>query len=258
MTSNNLTWNAAESRTGLFRFNALKLPNVAAENGVVYLSFWLRCPEPLNEIMTNPNVPEVNFKCSFTGGCKLWLNGQEKFSSRSSKDIAVIEKLPLVKGWNHFLIKVVRSSVDNWGFTGRLVSKNFALLSSLKSAFNPYSDRANFYTISHTDPEINYDKAWSLNGDGWYQSSTPGSKAAFKFYGTGISLTGKVGPDGGWARIYIDGKFDQTVDYYKELRNPHMRYYSKSGLKNGEHEVVVEVVKGWVSIGPYDQWESYK
>jgi beta-galactosidase len=257
MNSNGLIWGVEESKTGFFNFNRLKSENAQLKSGAVYLSFWLQCPQPLNEIMADPNVPQVSFKFNVAGGIKIWLNGQEKFNSAKSVDNAIIEKLPLIKGWNHFLVKVVKSS-DNWNFEGKLVSKNLELLSSMRSALNPYSERANFYTIKHTDPEIVYDQHWGLQGDGWYECSTPGSVATFKFYGTGVSLTGLVFPDGGKAKIFIDGKFDKIVDYKSKLRDPHHHYYSKGGLIDGEHEVKVEVIEGWVSIGPYEQWESFK
>jgi hypothetical protein len=256
--TNGCKWNVEESKNGLFNFNRSRQENGSVENGTtVYLSFWLQCPQPLNEIMTDPNVPVVNFNFSAAGSIKLWLNGQEKFSSMQSVSNGMVEKLPLKKGWNQFLVKVVKSGND-WNFTGRLLSKDLGLLSSMGSALNPYSERANFYKIMHTDPEIVYDQGWGLQGDGWYESATPGAKAVFKFYGTGVTLTGLVFPNGGKAKIYIDGKFDKVVDYKSAERDPHNRYYSRSGLPNGEHEVKVEVVEGWVSVGPYEQWESFK
>ncbi|HVE16598.1 MAG TPA: hypothetical protein VNB29_07665, partial [Chthoniobacterales bacterium] len=205
MKTEGRTWSVQEARDGSFSFAR---PGSTAGKGVVYLSFWIQCPQPLNEILADPNVPQVGLKISAAGGVKLWLNGEEKFASAATKTDSTIEKLPLVKGWNHFLVKVV-SSADGWRFAGRLLSKNFELLAEMKSALNPFSEQANFYTIEHTDPEINYEGAWGLEGDGWYQSFTPGDKARFKFYGTGVSLTGRVGPDGGKARLSIDGKVVQ-------------------------------------------------
>jgi hypothetical protein len=32
----------------------------------------------------------------------------------------------------------------------------------------------------------------------------------------------------------------------------------KSRLINGEHEIKMEVIERWVSIGPVEQWESFK
>jgi hypothetical protein len=257
MVSNGSKWNVADTSDGIFDFARSNLSGVVGKSDVVYLSFWVQCPQSLNEIMADPNVPQIDFKFSTSGRIKIWLNGQEKFVSNQPANNSMIEKLPLTKGWNHFLIKLVRSG-DDWNFTGRLASKNFELLSSMNSALNPYSDRANFYTIRHTDPEIIYDQGWSLEGDGWYQSFTPGSKARFKFYGTGVRLTGRVGPDGGNARLYIDGKFEQTLNYKNDLPNPQVQLYSRSGFRDGEHEVVIEVINGRVTFGPYDQWERYR
>ncbi len=257
MISNGSRWNVAEAKNGFFSFNGRSLGEVVGNNNVIYLSFWIQCPQPLNEIMADPNVPVVDFKFSAAGGSKIWLNGQEKFVSDKSVNGAVIEKLTLVKGWNHFLVKIVKSE-SGWSFAGRLVSKNYVLLAAMNSALNPYSDKANFYTIMHTDLEIRYDQAWGLEGDGWYQSFTPGSRAKLKFYGTGFRLNGRVGPDGGKAKLYIDGKLEQIVDYKRELNNRRVELYSKSGFRDGEHEVIIEVIEGRVAVGPYDQLESYK
>jgi beta-galactosidase len=267
MNSNGCAWSVEETRTGIFDFNRIRQTNTLIKNGAVYLSFWLQCPQPLNEIMADSNVPEISFKFSVAGGSKIWLNGQEKFKSAKSVDNAIIEKLPLKKGWNHFLIKVVKST-DGWSFKGGLISKDLDLLSSMSSALNPYSDKANFYIVDQTDPEIVYDKFWKWHGDTWwYESSTPGSRAVFEFYGTGINLTGLLGPVGGKAKIYIDGKFDQIVDFKRDVSDTNFKYYSRSnlgqyysrsGLENGEHEIIIEVIEGIVSLGPYEQWESYK
>jgi beta-galactosidase len=251
------TWNVEESKTGFFDFNSLGIDNGSFKHGAVYLSFWLQCPQPLNEIMADPNVPVVNFNFSTAGAVKIWLNGEEKYSSAKPVEDGAIEKLPLKKGWNQFLVKVVKSG-DEWNFKGRLNSQKTELLSEMSTALNPYSEKANFYRIMHTDPEIVYDHNWGLQGDGWYESATPGAKAVLNIYGTGVALTGLVFPNGGKAKIFIDGKFDKIVEYKRDFRDPHYLYYSKSGLPDGGHEITVEVVEGWVSVGPYEQWESFK
>ena len=215
-----------EAKNGFFNFDGRGLDDFTRNINVVYLSFWIQCPQPLNEIMADPNVPVVDLKFSAVGGCEIWMNGQKRFVSTKPVDNTMIEKLPLIKGWNHFLVKIVKSGKQGWSFAGRLVSKNYALLATMNSALNPYSDKANFYTIMHTDPEIKYDQAWGLEGDGWYQSFTPGSKAKLKFYGTGFRLIGRVGPDGGKARLYVDGKFEQIVDYKREVNNRRVELFT--------------------------------
>jgi hypothetical protein len=251
-TTNGSKWNVMEARNGNFRFDQ----PADAKGNVAYVSFWIQSPQALNQIMTDPNVPQVDFKATFTGGMKLWLNGQEKYASRQAGSNVVIDKLPLLKGWNHFMVKITKGG-ERWSFNGRLISKNYELLTSMRSAFNPYSDKASFYTIPFNDPEMNFDKNWRLSGDGWHITNVPGSKATFKFYGTGVTLYGKVGPDGGTAKLYIDGKFEQTIDYKKDA-DPRARIFTKSGFKNSEHTVTVEAINGSVTVGAYDQWESFK
>ncbi|HEY0868076.1 MAG TPA: hypothetical protein VGE01_11890, partial [Fimbriimonas sp.] len=62
----------------------------------------------------------------------------------------------------------------------------------------------------------------------------------FRFTGNQFRIYGDVGPDGGWADVYVDGAKQLTK---LEFWNPEARVdqpvYSKSGLANGEHEVKV-------------------
>ncbi|HEX7653468.1 MAG TPA: hypothetical protein VF607_08180, partial [Verrucomicrobiae bacterium] len=256
MVSGGASWKVKNAQNGSFRFTAPGQGTTGNRGGIGYLSFWVQCPQPLDEIMTDPNVPEVGFKFSSGGGCKLWLNGREQFFSAPAVTNGLLEKLPLKKGWNHFLIKLAVGSPAT-GFSGRLISKHYDLLSGMKSALNPYSAKANFYTIEHTDPEIKYDPAWGLQGDGWYESFTPGAKAKFKFFGTGFALKGRVGPDGGRARLTIDGQVQKEINYQRAENNRRVELFSQAGFPAGEHEVTVEVLSGRVTVGPYDQWERY-
>jgi hypothetical protein len=45
--------------------------------------------------------------------------------------------------------------------------------------------------------------------------------------------------------ICLNGKWD--------FRDPYYKYYSKSDLVNGEHQIIVEVIRGAASPGPYEQ-----
>ncbi len=215
--------------------------------GVVYMSFWVQSPA---------SNPAVGFKFDVAGGCKIWVNGQEKFTSKTSGENA-IDNFTLKKGWNHLLIKLVQSG-DGWNLEGRLTSPDYNSLSSIKSALNPYFEKANFYSINHNDSENVFDQTWTMNVDGWHQSYVPGAKARIKFYGTGISMIGKSGPDGGTARIYIDGKPAGDVSFKNSFYNNIKPIFSKSGLSDGAHELMVEVIKGHVGIGAMEQWESFK
>jgi hypothetical protein len=255
--SNGSAWNVEESVAGIFNFNKPGPENELRRSGAVYLSFWFRSPKSVSDIEPVRDSSDLSLKFSVAGSCKIWLNGQEEYRSTLSGENIILRKLPLVAGWNHILIKVVRISSE-WSFAGRFVSDDPEFLSSLTPALNPYSEKADFVIVKHTDPDIAYDRSWWLQYDGWYECSAPGSKAVIKFSGTGICLTGLVWPKGGKAKIYVDGKFDKIVDYKNNLRDPKSKYYIKSGLIDGEHEIIVEVIGGCVSVGPYEQWVSYK
>jgi len=75
-------------------------------------------------------------------------------------------------------------------------------------------------------------------------ASRKGAEMTFAFRGNQIRLLGKVGPTGGQADVYLDGRKQMTlIDSW----NPAVRYrqqlYSASGLPNSEHEIRV-VLKG--------------
>jgi hypothetical protein len=256
MKTGSCIWKVAGTKTGEFDLDRMQADNDAGAYRVAYLSFWVFSPKPMDEILADPNVPRVHFEFSASMGSKVWLNRREVYQNRAATEGALIEKLPLKKGWNQFLVKVV-GTPDAWKFRGKLISGDMELLASMRSALNPYSEKANFSVVKHTDPEIVYDQYWGLQGDGWYESASPGAKAMFKFYGTGLKMTGLVFDGGGTAKLYIDGKFECVIDYKREVRDPHGVIFTTSGLRNGEHEVVLEVIDGWVALGPFEQWESY-
>ncbi|HTH83495.1 MAG TPA: glycoside hydrolase family 2 TIM barrel-domain containing protein [Mucilaginibacter sp.] len=250
------TWDVKQAVDGVLNFGRQpsrrgRGPEPVEERGagVVYLSYWVQSPKTLSG-------SAVGFKLNVAGGCKIWVNGEEQFSSakQSSENM---ENLSLHKGWNHFMIKLVQGA-QGWSFAGRLASTDYSLLAAMQSALNPNFDKGNFYTISHNDAENVYGPSWSMNVDGWHQSFLPGATAKIKFYGTGISMKGKTGPDGGIAKIYIDGKPAGMVDFKNTIYDNFKQLYTRSGLKDGEHEFTVEVVKGHVGIGAMEQFESFK
>ena len=68
--------------------------------------------------------------------------------------------------------------------------------------------------------------------------------AEFSFSGTGVSLSGEWNKLGGKADIYIDDKFDRTIDTYfnyngQEYGNTSI--WHKFGLQQGDHKVRIEV-----------------
>lgn len=71
-----------------------------------------------------------------------------------------------------------------------------------------------------------------------------GDNAEFSFTGTGVSLTGTWNKEGGKADIYIDNKFDRTIDTYFNYNNQQYgttSIWHKFNLTPGTHKVRVEV-----------------
>ena len=66
----------------------------------------------------------------------------------------------------------------------------------------------------------------------------------FTFDGTGISLTGTWDKEGGKADIYVDNKFDRTIDTYFNYNNQQYgatSIWHKLNLTRGTHKIRVEV-----------------
>ncbi|MFZ4619533.1 MAG: ADP-ribosylglycohydrolase family protein [Bacteroidota bacterium] len=77
-------------------------------------------------------------------------------------------------------------------------------------------------------------------------SSKKGDAVEFQFSGNGIALNGNWVKDGGKADVYLDGKFDRTVDtyyFYNNQEHENMVLWQVNGLAGGKHTVRL-VVKG--------------
>jgi len=68
----------------------------------------------------------------------------------------------------------------------------------------------------------------------------------FKFKGNQVRVIGDVGPEGGLAEIYIDGKKQLVgIDCWSPVRRENQVLYYRSGLSDGEHEIkIVPLRKG--------------
>jgi hypothetical protein len=71
-----------------------------------------------------------------------------------------------------------------------------------------------------------------------------GDVAEFAFTGTGVSFTGTWNKEGGKADIFVDNKFDRTIDTYFNYSNQQKgptSIWHKFNLAPGTHKVRVEV-----------------
>jgi len=78
-----------------------------------------------------------------------------------------------------------------------------------------------------------YDRAFNATAE-------QGAAMTFRFDGNQVRLLGSVGPDGGWADVFVDGIQEPTR---VECWNPAVRHqqpiFVKKGLTNGFHEVKI-------------------
>jgi len=64
------------------------------------------------------------------------------------------------------------------------------------------------------------------------------------FTGTGVTWIAPTAPDQGEVRVFIDGKLVKTVDTHADTRRTQQELYAVSGLKRGEHRIVVQKATG--------------
>jgi hypothetical protein len=84
------------------------------------------------------------------------------------------------------------------------------------------------------------DSALAWSGGSAARSVTVGAQAAFTFSGTEVRWVGLRGPEGGIARIILDGSFYTLVDTYAPT-TVHAVVFTATGLAPGRHVLTVEV-----------------
>jgi type II secretory pathway pseudopilin PulG len=73
-------------------------------------------------------------------------------------------------------------------------------------------------------------------------SSTLNSTATLSFTGTSVQWIGTTGPNNGKATVSIDGGTATTVDTYSSTTNRQQLIYTKTGLTNASHTIVITVL----------------
>jgi hypothetical protein len=128
-------WRVHDSdNRGVYDFNngMLKGPQ---ENAFAYLAVWIKSPKPLNDLLSEPNLPKLSFIYGSDDGCQVWLNGELLASHERIGPLEpegfTINPLLLKLGWNQLVIKVVQGG-GNWEFAGRFSCSDFSFLSKLE------------------------------------------------------------------------------------------------------------------------------
>lgn len=111
---------------GIFNFLHLDLPG-PSQNAAVYLSFWVWSPRPLDNLLLEPNIPKLDLLIGSDDGCQVWLNSKEIQEDRGTHPLVPgsiqCKAMPLQRGWNHFIVKVVQGGGE-WQFRADLRSSD--------------------------------------------------------------------------------------------------------------------------------------
>ena len=109
----------------------------AQENAYAYLSVWIKSSKPLNDLLSEPNLPKLSFTYGSDDGCELWLNGEllATHDRTGPLDPEMFSQNPLLLklGWNQLVIKVVQEGGE-WKFAGKFGCSDLNFLSMLQFA----------------------------------------------------------------------------------------------------------------------------
>lgn len=121
---------------GAFDFRRTELLQGPVDNAAVYMSFWVGTPEA----QSNAPLPKLDLLMGSDDGCQVWLNSRlvkEDLNIHPvTPDSIIAENLPIKRGWNHFIVKVVQGGGD-WGYTARFRCSDARFLLSLRSSIAP-------------------------------------------------------------------------------------------------------------------------
>ena len=107
------------------------------ENCFAYLAIWVKSSKPLNDLLSEPNLPKVSFNYGSDDGCQVWLNGELLASHERvgplEPESFTINPLLLKLGWNQIVIKVVQGNGE-WKFAGKFTCSDLGFLNKLEFA----------------------------------------------------------------------------------------------------------------------------
>ena len=120
-----------------FRNGSIRGPQ---ENCYAYLAIWIKSPKPLNDLLSEPNLPKLSLTYGSDDGCQVWLNQQLLANNERTGPLDpegfTINPLLLKLGWNELVIKVVQAG-GQWQFAGKFGCSDAGFLSKLEFAAEP-------------------------------------------------------------------------------------------------------------------------
>jgi beta-galactosidase len=129
-------WRAEQAGSGVFDLKLMTLPGPKT-NCFALVSFWIFSPRSLDDLLAGSGMPRLDLLVGSDDGIEVVLNDKtllvQKKIGPYVPDEFKIPNLPLNRGWNHFLIKVVQADGD-WKFGGSLRSSDPDFVAKLKFA----------------------------------------------------------------------------------------------------------------------------
>ena len=105
------------------------------EKAGVYLSLWIYSPRSLVNLLVEPDIPKLELLFEGCKGISLFINGAPYQPDNHLLNPNKFENLPLEKGWNHILLKLIRPSENRaWSSKMRFESNNPEFLKQLNSS----------------------------------------------------------------------------------------------------------------------------
>ncbi|WP_114941774.1 glycoside hydrolase family 2 protein [Mucilaginibacter endophyticus] len=123
-------WTPLHADKDVFDLSALDGGAANGRQQVAYLSFWVYSQRSLEDLLAEPNLPVVNLQVKAGGNATVFLNGKQILDTENNGEA---KELKLKRGWNHFLIKLVRNG-SNWQFAAKLASNQPEFIKTLASA----------------------------------------------------------------------------------------------------------------------------
>lgn len=103
------TWTSVSTGAGgAFDLKSLQEGNTGSPNST-YFSFWLFSPKALDNLLLDPHLPTLDLVSSQAAALQVWLNAKS-IPTRAQGENIIAPTLLLQQGWNHLLVKVVRTS----------------------------------------------------------------------------------------------------------------------------------------------------
>ena len=125
-------WRPIFEESGVFDLTKLNLPG-SPQKAEAYLSFWMHSPRSLEDLLLEPNLPQVDFHLTQGDAVQAWLNDQKILDKQGGDTLTIVSALKLRTGWNHFLMKLTHTN-DRWEFAAHLTASQPDFLTQLDSS----------------------------------------------------------------------------------------------------------------------------